>query len=115
MGKEISPRQNEVGDNNIKFINYNDSNMCYLSMEDAARFLLVSKSKIQKMSASRIIPVYKPSGGKVYFKRQDLIDYIDSGKQMSINEICDEALSKMRSMRKVEKSQGIILKIKQSV
>ncbi len=83
----------------------NDPIIEYLGMCEAARFLSVSISKLQKMSAKRIIPVYKPTGGKVYFKKQDLIDYIESGRQKSIYEVESEAIREManntRSLKKV--------------
>ncbi len=55
----------------------------YLSLCEAAKFLSISNSKMEKMSAARLIQVYKPSNGKVYFLKKDLIEYINSGKQYS--------------------------------
>lgn len=107
MGNYNSPRQNEVGESNIKHTDYSDSNTSYLSMEHAAKFLFVSVSKMEKISASRLIPVYKPTKGKVYFKKQDLIDYIESGRQKSIYEVESEAICEIannkRSLGKVIK------------
>ena len=59
----------------------------YLDTKEAASFLKVSISTIQKISASRIIPLYKPSNGKVYFLKQDLISYIEAGRKKSYFEL----------------------------
>jgi excisionase family DNA binding protein len=67
----------------------------YLTLAEAAKFLKVSLSTMEKVSASRMIPVYKPSGGKVYFKRQDLISYVNEGRLRSRKEIEEAALKKM--------------------
>ena len=65
----------------------------FCSLKEAAGFLKISKSKMQKMSASRVLPVYKPDG-KVFFKIQDLKDYMESGRQQSIREIVQESITK---------------------
>lgn len=40
--------------------------------EEAVRFLGVSEDKIRRMCAAGIIPFSKPSGKRLYFKREDL-------------------------------------------
>lgn len=52
------------------------SDEIFLTMKEAATYIKVSISKMQKISSSRIIPVYKPTGGKVYFRQSDLIKYL---------------------------------------
>jgi predicted HTH domain antitoxin len=51
----------------------------FLELNQAAEYLSLSKSAMQKISAKRIIPVYKPTNGKVYFLIRDLNDFIDRG------------------------------------
>ena len=74
-------------DNRIKI------NEEYLSLSEAASFLKISVSKMQKMSASRLIPLYKPSNGKVYFLKDDLLMYISAGRKSSKEEIEETAIS----------------------
>lgn len=63
-----------------------------LTIEQAAKFLDFSISELYKMTHKREIPIYKPSGKKVYFKREDLIKYQASNHIASMNEIEQEAL-----------------------
>ena len=72
---------------NIKNVSQGRINEEYLSLSEAAGFLKISVSKMQKMSASRLIPVYKPSNGKVYFLKDDLVVYITAGRKSSKEEI----------------------------
>lgn len=103
MRNEISPRQSEDGKINIKTTDQIPADIQYLDLRSAARFLFVSVSKLQKLSAKRVIPVYKPTNGKVYFKKQDLIDFIESGRQKSIYEIESEAIKEMVNNSRLEK------------
>lgn len=52
----------------------------FLTMKDAALYLKCSESTIQKLSASGRIPKYKPTNGRVYFKKEDLNRFIEQGK-----------------------------------
>ncbi len=63
-----------------------------LTVQQAAKFLDFSVSKLYKMTHRREIPIYKPSGKKVYFKRDDLIKYQSSNRVASMMEIEQEAL-----------------------
>lgn len=93
MRNENSPRHTEDGAIYNKSIEERQHQSTpYLTMRGAAAFLYVSISTIEKMSANRVVPVYRPSKGKVYFKVQDLIDYIESGRQKSIYELQGEAI-----------------------
>jgi excisionase family DNA binding protein len=67
----------------------------FLNVEEAAKFLRISKSKIQKMTAPNVkktstpIPFYK-IGKKIVFDRKELIDYVKGARviqmQLPINE-----------------------------
>lgn len=58
-----------------------------LTMQESANFLRISISTMQKISASKVIPSYKPGKGKVLFKREDLMNYLQRGKLHSQNQI----------------------------
>lgn len=64
-----------------------------LSVEGAAKFMGVSKSRVYKMSFNRDLPIYKPTGGRIYFKRDDLVDYLKHNRLMSKKEIEQEAVN----------------------
>lgn len=52
----------------------------YLSPEQAADYLQVSKSLIYKLGALNVFPRYKPTQGLVYYKKQDLDEWIEKGR-----------------------------------
>ena len=43
-----------------------------LNTEEAAQFLGISEDRIRRMCAAGVIPYSKPSGKRLYFKREDL-------------------------------------------
>lgn len=47
-----------------------------LSFKEAIEFLDVSKSFLYKLTANSEITHFKPNGKLIYFKRQDLLDWI---------------------------------------
>jgi len=63
----------------------------YLTIKEAAEYLGISASTMYKHSMSCIIPKYKPNGGRVYLKVEDLDNYISSSRIMSRQEVEDEA------------------------
>jgi len=65
-----------------------------LTFNEAAAYLDVSHSHLYKLSSVAAIPVYKPNGKKLYFKRIELNDWILSNKQHSIDEI-EENISEL--------------------
>ena len=64
-----------------------------LTANEAADFMGVSKSTLYKMSYNRNIPVYKPTGGRIYFKKDDIVDYLRQNRVMSSKEIEQEAIN----------------------
>lgn len=44
----------------------------FLTVEETANYLRMSKSSIYKMVHKETIPFYKPSGGRVLFRREEL-------------------------------------------
>jgi excisionase family DNA binding protein len=62
-----------------------------LNFSEAAVYLEVSHSHLYKLTSSGNIPAYKPNGKKLYFNRKELDTWLLSNKQMSSNEIEDQA------------------------
>ena len=48
----------------------------YLNIEDLAHYLRISRSAAQKLSASRVIPCFKPTYKIVLFRRSDVDDFV---------------------------------------
>lgn len=59
----------------------------FLTLEEAADYLSLSKSAMYKMTSKREIPFYNPGGKKIYFKREELNNWIISGKVNSSLEV----------------------------
>ena len=53
-------------------------NHVYLTTNEASELLRMSVSKLYKMTMSKTIPHYK-CGGKVLFKTQELMDFVEKG------------------------------------
>jgi hypothetical protein len=53
----------------------------FLDLKETASFLKISISTMQKISANRLIPVYQPRNGKVYFKKAELIEYLNASRK----------------------------------
>ena len=64
-----------------------------LTTNEAAEYMGVSLSTMYKMTHRRELPVYKPSGGKVYLKREDINTYLSKHRLMSQEEIEKEAIN----------------------
>lgn len=47
-----------------------------LTLEEAARFMGVTKSSLYKMTHEQTIPYYKPNGKMVYFEKTELLTWI---------------------------------------
>ncbi len=61
----------------------------FFTIKEAAKFLRVAVSTIYSYTHKRLIPFFK-RGKKVYFKKTDLFDWINSGEKKSKEEICRE-------------------------
>lgn len=64
-------------------------NHVYLTANEASELLRMSLSKLYKMTMHKSIPHYK-CGGKVLFKTQELMDFVEKG----INAISVESIDR---------------------
>ena len=62
-----------------------------LTFNEAAIYLEVSHSLLYKMTSTKLIPAYKPNGKKLYFNRKELDNWLLSNKQLSQEEIGQQA------------------------
>jgi excisionase family DNA binding protein len=58
-----------------------------LTIDQAAEFLNLKKSYIYKLICLGKIPCYKPTGGRVFFKQNELESFIFRGKQSADYEV----------------------------
>jgi excisionase family DNA binding protein len=58
-----------------------------LSLEEATHFTGISKSYLYKLTCSGGIPCYKPTGKRLYFKRDELEQWMLSNRKMTADEI----------------------------
>lgn len=59
----------------------------FLSSEEAAKYLNLSRSYLFKLTSGRKLPHYKPNGKRIYFKRTDLDEWALKNRQSPIGEI----------------------------
>ncbi len=58
-----------------------------LSFNEAAIYLELSHSHLYKLTSNGTLPFYKPNGKKIYFRRDELDQWLLSAKQLSLAEI----------------------------
>jgi len=69
-----------------------NSSQDFVTLEQAAQILGLSKGTLYQYTFNKTIPYYKPNGRKVYFKVKDLINFMEKGRRSSIDEIKEQAL-----------------------
>lgn len=70
-----------------------------LNFNEACQYLELSKSYLYKLTSSRALPFYKPSGKKLYFKRKELDEWLLRNRSKSshdLNQSADNYLIKNR-------------------
>lgn len=71
-----------------------------LTIEEAARYTGYSKSSLYKLTASKSIPHYKPTGGTCYINRVELEEWMQS------NRVSTEAELNVRAAAHCNKNGG---------
>ena len=66
----------------------NDKNI--LTVEDLMDYTGFSQKQIYKLTSTRAIPHYKPSGRKLFFKKDEIDEWITLGKVKTLKELGDE-------------------------
>lgn len=62
------------------------SSKVFLTLEEASEYLQLSKSCLYKMTSKKQITYYTPGGKKIYFKREDLMEWITKSINASVDE-----------------------------
>ncbi len=83
------------GNNKLIFKNF-------LDVSDAAIFLGVSKETMYKLNFRKEIPFYRPKNGKkIYYKREDLINYIQGVRISSTSELDQKSNEILKNLENV--------------
>lgn len=59
----------------------------FLTVDETAAYLGLSKSRVYKLAENKEVPTYKPNGKNLFFAREELNDWIRRGKVHSMAEI----------------------------
>jgi excisionase family DNA binding protein len=62
-----------------------------LNVDQAVALLGYTKSYFYKLTAKRKLPFYKPLGGKLYFSKAELIDFMKRNKALAVYEQVEQA------------------------
>ena len=61
-----------------------------LSFKESLLYLDVSDSLLYKLTSNRAITYFKPNGGKLYFKKSDLDNWMNQNESKSIRVLENE-------------------------
>ncbi|MNL59007.1 Helix-turn-helix domain protein [compost metagenome] len=67
-----------------------------LTFQEALALLGISASMLYKLTHQRAIPFYKPNGKLIYFRKEDLINWMLSNKQPSTEEVTGELFNNLK-------------------
>lgn len=67
-----------------------------LSFKEAVTYLDVSESLLYKLTSNRSISFSKPNGGRIYFKKSDLDNWMLQNVSQSINALENEVLDHLK-------------------
>lgn len=65
-----------------------------LSFKEGCRYCDISESSMYKHTSNGTVPYYKPHGKLIFFKREDLDNWMLQNRHSSKEELEDEAVSK---------------------
>ena len=71
-----------------------------LNFNEACKYLDVSPSHLYKLTSTKQIPHFCPQGKKLYFKREELDNWLQRNRQSAIEEIEQAASNVLRDNRK---------------
>lgn len=78
----------------------NQQERSMLTLEEAARFLGISKSYLYKLTHGLVIPHYKPGGKLIYFQCEDLEAWMRRNRISSKDELANQAESMCMAKRR---------------
>ncbi len=75
-----------------------------MDFENALKFLHCSKSYLYKLTSSRKIPFFKPTGKKIYFSKMELLSWIKEKPCRTLSDIEKESISFLNCSKKIKLS-----------
>lgn len=72
----------------------------FLDVSEAAIFLGLTKNALYKLNHEKVIPIYKPRK-KVYYKREDLLNYLSGVRIASSTEMEQQASEILKTLSDV--------------
>ena len=64
-----------------------------LTVDEVINYTGFSQKQIYKLTSTRQIPHYKPSGRKLFFKKDEIYKWITQGRVKTQTELRDESLN----------------------
>lgn len=71
-----------------------------LSFKEAVSFMDVSKSFLYKLTSEGRINFFKPNNGKIYFRKEDLENWMMQNEMKSITSLEESIIEKMKKSGK---------------
>lgn len=68
-----------------------------LTLEECSTFTGYSKNHLYRLTSQRVIPFYKPMGGTIYFKKQEIEEWLLQNRQATEAEINSKATTYCRT------------------
>lgn len=62
----------------------------FMTVDEIADYLGLSKSAIYKLTSKRELPFYNPGGKKIYFKREEIDAWVEASRVSSDSEVLEE-------------------------
>jgi excisionase family DNA binding protein len=66
-------------------------NKTILTVDEVINYTGFSQKQIYKLTSTRAIPHYKPSGRKLFFKKDEIDEWITQGRVKPLSEVIDES------------------------
>lgn len=66
-----------------------------LSFQEAIQYLDISSASLYKMTSESKITFYKPNGGKLYFRKVDLDNWMLQNEKKSMSDLEEDLISKI--------------------
>lgn len=68
-----------------------------LTLDECSMFTGYSKNHLYRLTSQRVIPFYKPMGGTIYFKKQEIEEWLLQNRQATEAEINSKATTYCRT------------------
>jgi excisionase family DNA binding protein len=71
-----------------------------LNLNEAVKYLDISPSHLYKLTSTRQIPHFCPQGKKLYFKREELDNWLQRNRQSSTEEIEQKTFQSLSKLKR---------------